>query len=89
MALRLSARGIQKIKEKTRGIAIAMKEEINWKKEILKSGQFNGKFETNLLENGPNNFMQEVYLGYMYSRFRKISGLNKDDSKENTGKIQS
>ncbi len=66
-----------------------MKEDINWKKEILESGKFNGKFEKNLLENGAKNFMQGIYLGYMYSRYRKIRGLEKDDSKQNTGQMQS
>ena len=66
-----------------------MKEDINWKKEILESSQFNGKFEKNLLENGAKNFMQGIYLGYMYSRYRKIRGLDKDHSKENTGQMQS
>ena len=66
-----------------------MKEDINWKKEILESAQFNGKFEKNLLENGAKNFMQGIYLGYMYSRYRKIRGLEKDDSKENRGQMQS
>ena len=66
-----------------------MKKEIDWKKEILESGRFNGKFERNLLENGAKNFMQGIYLGYMYSRYRKIRGLDKDDPKENTGQMQS
>ena len=66
-----------------------MKEEIDWKKEILESGHFNNKFERNLLENGAKNFMQGIYLGYMYSRYRKIRGLDKDDPKENTGQMQS
>ena len=66
-----------------------MKEEIDWKKEILESGHFNNKFEKNLLENGAKNFMQGIYLGYMYSRYRKIRGLDKDDPKENTGQMQS
>ena len=66
-----------------------MKEEIDWKKEILESGRFNSKFEKNLLENGAKNFMQGIYLGYMYSRWRKIRGLDKDDPVENTGQIQS
>ncbi len=66
-----------------------MKEDINWKKEILESGQFNSKSEKNLLENGAKNFMQGIYLGYMYSRYRKIRGLDKDHSKENTGQMQS
>ena len=66
-----------------------MKEEIDWKKEILESGHFNNKFERNLLENGAKNFMQGIYIGYMYSRYRKIRGLDKDDPKENTGQMQS
>ena len=66
-----------------------MREEIDWKKEILESRRFNNKFEKNLLENGAKNFMQGIYLGYMYSRYRKIRGLDKDDPKENTGQMQS
>ena len=66
-----------------------MKEEIDWKKEILASGQFNNKFSRNLLENGAKNFMQGIYLGYMYSRWRKIRGLDKNDPVENTGQMQS
>ena len=66
-----------------------MKEEIDWKKEILASGHFNNKFERNLLENGAKNFMQGIYLGYMYSRYRKIRGLDEDDPVENKGQMQS
>ena len=66
-----------------------MKEEIDWKKEILASGQFNNKFSRNLLENGAKNFMQGLYMGYMYSRWRKIRGLDKDDPIENEGQMQS
>ena len=66
-----------------------MKEEIDWKKEILESGHFNNKFERNLLENGAKNFMQGIYLGYMYSRYRKIRGLDEDDPVENKGQMQS
>ena len=66
-----------------------MTEEIDWKKEILESGHFNNKFERNLLENGAKNFMQGIYLGYMYSRYRKIRGLDKDDPVENKGQMQS
>ena len=66
-----------------------MKEEIDWKKEILASGQFNNKFSRNLLENGAKNFMQGLYMGYMYSRWRKIRGLDKDDPIENKGQMQS
>ena len=67
----------------------SMTEKIDWKNEILESGRFNGKFERNLLENGAKNFMQGIYLGYMYSRYRKIRGLDKDDPVENKGQMQS
>ena len=33
--------------------------------------------------------MQGIYFGYMYSRWRKIRGLDKDDPIENTGQMQS
>ena len=66
-----------------------MKEKINWQKELLESRKFNDKFSKNLLEHGTKNFMQGIYLGYMYSRWRKIRGLDKDDLVENTGQMQS
>jgi len=53
--------------------------EIDWKKELLESGRFNDQFSKGLLENGAKNFMQGIYLGYMYSRWKKIRGLDKDD----------
>ena len=66
-----------------------MKEEIDWKKEILESRRFNSKFQKNLLEDGANNFMQGIYLGYMYSRWKNLRGYDKFDPKENTGQMQS
>ena len=66
-----------------------MEQNINWREELLASCSFNNKFEKNLLENGAKNFMQGIYLGYMYSRWRKIRGLDKDDPKENKGQMQS
>ena len=66
-----------------------MTKKINWQKELLESGKFNNKFSKNLLEQGAKNFMQGIYLGYMYSRWRKIRGLDKDDLVENTGQMQS
>ena len=59
-------------------------------KEILPSGRFNNKFSRILLENGAKNYMQSIYVvGYMYARWRKMRGLDKDDPKENTGQMQS
>ncbi len=66
-----------------------MKEEIDWKEELLESVRFNDQFSRGLLENGPKNFMQGMYLGYMYSRWRKIRGLEKDNPAENKGQMQS
>ena len=66
-----------------------MKEEIDWKKELLESEKFNNKFSKNILENGAKNYMQEIYMGYMYCRWRKIRGLDKDDPVENKGQMQS
>ena len=66
-----------------------MTENINWQKELLESGKFNDKFSKNLLEHGAKNFIQGIYLGYMYSRWRQIRGLDKDDPIENKGQMQS
>ena len=88
MAFRCFASGIQKTEEDS-GATTTMTEKINWKKELLESGRFNDQFSKGLLENGAKNFMQGIYLGYMYSRWRKIRGLDTDDPVENTGQMQS
>ena len=49
-----------------------MKEEIDWKKELIESGKFNNEFSKNILENVEKNYMQEIYRGYMYNRWRTI-----------------
>ena len=51
-----------------------MKEEIDWEKELLKSKKFNNKFSKNILENSAKNYMQGIYKGYMYHRWKKIRG---------------
>ena len=66
-----------------------MKQEIDWENELLESGRFNNQFSKDLLENCAKNFMQSIYLGYMYSRWKKIRGLDKDDPLENKGQMQS
>ena len=66
-----------------------MKQEIDCKKELLVSGRFNNQFSKDLLENGEKNFMQGIYLGYMYSRWKKLKGYDKFDPKKNTGQMQS
>ena len=60
----------------------------DWRTELLESGNFN-KFQKKLLKNGAKNFMQGIYLGYLYNRYRKLKGLNINDPKENTGQMQS
>ena len=57
-----------------------MRGKINWQKELLESGKFNDKFSKNLLEHGAKNFMQGIYLGYMYSRWRKIRDSDEADT---------
>ena len=89
MASRRSTGGIRKTEENTGGTATEITGKINWEKELLESGKFNDKFSKNLLEHGAKNFMQGIYLGYMYSRWRKIRDLDKDDPLENTGQVQS
>ena len=66
-----------------------MTKEINWQQELLESRKFNDKFSKNLIEHGAKNFMQGIYLGYMYSRWRKLKGLNLNDPKGNSGEMQS
>ena len=63
-----------------------MVENINWQRELLDSKKFNGKFSKNFLEYGTENFMQRIYLEYMYSRWRKIRGLDNYDPVKNTVK---
>ena len=53
------------------------------------SGFVGSNLAKNLLENGAKNFMQSIYLGYMYQRWRKIRGLDKNDPVENKGQMQS
>ena len=64
-----------------------MKEEINWQKEILASKKFNDQFSRRILKNGAKNYMQGIYLGYMYSRWKKLKGYDKFDPKQNTGQM--
>ena len=66
-----------------------MTEKINWQKELLESGKFNNKYSKNFLVHGTKNFMKGIYLGCMYSRWRKIRGVDKDDPLENTSQMQS
>ena len=71
-AFRCSARWIRKTEKKTRVVLTAMKEEIDWEKELIESWKFNNKFSKNILENCAKNYMQEIYMGYTYNRWRKI-----------------
>ena len=62
--------------------------EIDWKQELLESGRFN-KFQEKLLKNGAKSLSQSWLLGALYTRWRKLKGLNLNDPKENTGQMQS
>ena len=65
-----------------------MNQDFDWKQELLESGRFN-KFQEKLLKDGAKNYMQGIYLGYLYSRWRKLKGLNLTDPIENKGQLQS
>ena len=65
-------------------------DDTNWKQEILGSLEFNqSKFASKLLKDGAKRYMQSIYLGWMYQRWKKIRGLDKDDPVENKGQMQS
>ena len=84
--------GIQKIEENTEGITTMTKDfdDTNWKQEILGSLEFNqSKFASKLLKNGAKSFMQSIYLGYLYTRWKKLKGYDKYDPKPNDGQCQS
>ena len=66
-----------------------MTEKINWQKELVESAKFNDKLSKNYLDNGAKNYIQGIYLGYIYSRWRKIRGLDKNDLIEKKGQMQS
>ena len=51
-----------------------MNQDIDWKQELLESGRFN-KFQEKLLKDGAKNYMQGIYLGYLYSRWRKLRDM--------------
>ena len=60
----------------------------DWKQELLESQSFN-KFQEKLLKNGAKSLSQSWLLGALYTRWRKLKGLNLNDPKENTGQMQS
>ena len=65
-------------------------DDTNWKEEILSSIEFNqSKFASKLLKNGAKSYMQSIYLGYLYSRWKKLKGYDKFDPVENKGQCQS
>ena len=50
-----------------------MREEINWREELLDSANFNGKQER-ILREGPRSLVDSWILGALYSRWKKLSG---------------
>ena len=63
-------------------------DQIDWKKELLESQKFN-KFQEKLLKDGAKSFMQGIYLGYLYTRWKKLKGLKLKEPIENKGQFQS
>ena len=64
-----------------------MKEDINWKQELLDSARFNKK-EENLLKNGAKSLTDGWYFQALYVRWKKLKGLHLKDPKENKGQLQ-
>ena len=65
-------------------------DDTNWKQEILGNLEFNqSKFASKLLNNGAKSFMHSIYLGYLYTRWKKLKAYDKFDPKENIGQMQS
>ena len=53
-------------------------DDTNWKQEILGSLEFNqSKFASKLLKDGARSYMQSIYLGYLYTRWKKLKGYDK------------
>ena len=47
--------------------------DINWRKELLESAQFNEK-EEKLLKHGAKSLAQSWHLGALYTRWKKLKG---------------
>ena len=51
-----------------------MKEEIDWKQELLDSVNFNGKQEK-ILKHGAKSLTDSWILGALYTRWKKLKGI--------------
>ena len=54
-----------------------MKEQIDWKQELLDSANFNGKQEK-ILKHGPKSLTDSWFLGALYTRWKKLKGIKPD-----------
>ena len=51
-----------------------MREQIDWKQELLDSANFNGKQEK-ILKHGPKSLTDNWILGALYTRWKKLKGI--------------
>ena len=51
-----------------------MREQIDWKQELLDSANFNGKQEK-ILKHGPKSLTDSWILGALYTRWKKLQGI--------------
>ena len=58
-----------------------MREEINWREELLESANFNGKQER-ILREGPSSLVDSWILGALYSRWKKLKGWREPEPPE-------
>ena len=54
-----------------------MREQIDWKQELLDSANFNGKQEK-ILKHGPKSLTDSWLLGALYTRWKKLKGIKPD-----------
>ena len=54
-----------------------MKEEIDWKEELIDSAKFNGKHER-ILKHGPKSLTDSWILCALYTRWKKLKGIRPD-----------
>ena len=64
-----------------------MKEQIDWKQELLDSANFNGKQEK-LLQNSTKSLTNSWLLGVLYSRWKKLKSIRKQPTNDCNSSFQ-
>ena len=64
-----------------------MREQIDWKQELLDSANFNGKQEK-ILKHGPKSLTDSWILGALYTRWKKLKGIREKPVPDCTSSFQ-